>query len=298
MKVDLIQLSGVSFAYPDATPALTDIDFSVSAGERVAVLGPNGAGKSTLFQLFNGLLQPTRGVVTIKGRVVEKAYLKEVRRMIGMVFQDPDDQLFSSTVRQEIAYGLINLGVAGDRMEEAIAWALQMVGLSGYENKNPFNLSGGEKKRAALASVLAMHPEVLVLDEPTAALDPVGAAQIIKLLNHINGELGITLVFATHDVDAVPLMADRVYVMDKGKIRLSGSTGEVFARKDLIRAHNLRLPRVAHLAELLERYGEYRFPVIPLTIGEAKKMLLEQAAHKKTDVPGSKSESVRPHRET
>ena len=269
----LIELSGVSFAYPNGTQALSGIDFSVGAGERVAVLGPNGAGKSTLFQLFNGLLLPAAGIVTVNGRLVEKAYLKEVRRMIGMVFQDPDDQLFSSTVRQEIAYGLINLGLAGDRMEEAIAWALQMVGLSGYENKSPFNLSGGEKKRVALASVLAMQPEVLVLDEPTAALDPRGVAQIIKLLNGINKELGITLVFATHDVDVVPLLADRAYVMDKGGIKLAGSTADVFARKDLIRAYNLRLPRVAHLAELLERDGKYRFPVLPLTIGQAKKVL-------------------------
>jgi cobalt/nickel transport system ATP-binding protein len=282
--MDLIQLSKVSFEYPGGTQALIDIDLSVSTCERVAVLGPNGAGKSTLFQLFNGLLRPTRGLVTIKGRIVEKAYLKEVRRMIGMVFQDPDDQLFSSTVRQEIAYGLVNLGLDGSRMDEAIAWALQVVGLSGFENKSPFNLSGGEKKRVALASVLAMQPEILVLDEPTGALDPIGAARIIKLLNHINGELGITLVFATHDVDAVPLLADRVYVMDKGEIKLSGSTGEVFSRKELIRAHNLRLPRVAHLAELLERDGKYRFPALPLTIGQAKKCLLEHAKQKEPNI--------------
>jgi len=271
--MDLITLSRVGFVYPDGTPALADIDLAVQAGERVAVLGSNGAGKSTLFQLFNGLLEPTGGIVTVKGRVIERAYLKEVRRMIGMVFQDPDDQLFSSTVHQEIAYGLINLGLARNRLEEAVAWALQVVGLSGYENKSPFNLSGGEKKRVALASVLAMQPEVLVLDEPTAALDPRGAAQIIRLLNGINREMGITLVFATHDVDVVPLLADRVYVMNKGKIKLAGSTAEVFARKDLIRANNLRLPRVAHLAELLERDGKYRFPALPLTIGQAKKIL-------------------------
>lgn len=278
--MDLITLSSVSFAYADGTRALTDINLSIRAGERVAVLGANGAGKSTLFQLFNGLLQPARGIVKFKGRVVEKAYLKEVRRMIGMVFQDPDDQLFSSTVRQEIAYGLLNLGVAGSRMEQAIAWALQVAGLTGYENRSPCNLSGGEKKRVALASVLAMHPEVLVLDEPTAALDPIGAAKIIKLVNGINRELGITLVFATHDVDAVPLLADRVYVMDKGEIKLSGPTAEVFARKDLLRAHNLRLPRVAHLAELLEREGQCRFPALPLTIGQARKALLKQIAKK------------------
>ncbi|MDA8172810.1 MAG: ATP-binding cassette domain-containing protein [Nitrospiraceae bacterium] len=278
--MDLIELSDVSFIYPDGTQALTDIDLSVRAGERVAVLGANGAGKSTLFQLFNGLLHPERGIVTVKGRVVEKAYLKEVRRMIGMVFQDPDDQLFSSTVRQEIAYGLLNLRLAGNQLEQTISGALQVVGLPGYENKSPFNLSGGEKKRVALASVLAMRPEVLVLDEPTAALDPLGAAKIIKLLNGINRELGITLVFATHDVDVVPLLAGRVYVMDKGEIKLSGPTAEVFARKDLIRAHNLRLPRVAHLAELLERDGQCRFPSFPLTIGQAKKALLERIAEK------------------
>lgn len=271
--MDLITLSSVSFVYPDGTRALTGIDLAIKAGEKVAVLGANGAGKSTLFQLFNGLLNPTRGTVTVKGRVVEKEYLKEVRRMIGMVFQDPDDQLFSSTVRQEIAYGLINLGLNGGRMEQAASWALQVAGLAGYENKSPFNLSGGEKKRVALASVLAMQPEVLVLDEPTSALDPLGAAKIIQLLNGINKEFGITLVFATHDVDTVPLMADRVYVIDKGEIKLSGPTAEVFARKDLIRAHNLRLPRVAHLAELLEREGQCRFPALPLTIGQARKIL-------------------------
>ncbi|MGC9196530.1 MAG: energy-coupling factor ABC transporter ATP-binding protein [Syntrophobacteraceae bacterium] len=281
--MDLIELSKVEYLYPDGTKALSGVDLFVGAHQRVAVLGPNGAGKSTLFQMFNGLLKPTSGTVWVKGRVVEKNYLKEVRRMVGMVFQDPDDQLFSATVRQEIAYGLINLGMAANRIEELIAWALEVVGLSGFENKSPFNLSGGEKKRVALASVLAMQPEVLVLDEPTGALDPIGAAKIIGLLNRINRELGITLVFATHDVDCVPLMADNVYVMDAGRIIVSGSTAEVFSRKDLIRAHNLRLPRVAHLAELLERDGEVGFASSPLTIGQAKKMLLDRIGRKQTE---------------
>ncbi len=285
----LISLSAVNFEYPDGTRALSGIDLSVKAGERVAVLGANGAGKSTLFQLFNGLLSPTGGTVSVKGRAIEKGeknkklklkHLKEVRRMIGMVFQDPDDQLFSGTVRQEVAYGPVNLGIAADQVEQAIAWALQVVGLDGYENRSPLNLSGGEKKKVALASVLSMRPEVLVLDEPTSSLDPLGAARIVELLNGINRELGITLFFATHDVDIVPLLADRVYVMDRGSIRLSGPTADVFARKDLLRACNLRLPRVAHLAELLERDGEYRFPSLPLTIGQAKKELLEQEEKK------------------
>lgn len=280
--MDLIALSAVDFEYPDGTRALSGIDFSVKAGERVAVLGANGAGKSTLFQLFNGLLTPAAGTVSVKGRPIEKdgknkKYLKEVRRMIGMVFQDPDDQLFSGTVRQEVAYGPVNLGLEGNHVEQAVSWALQVVGLEGYENKSPLNLSGGEKKRVALASVLSMRPEVLVLDEPTASLDPLGAAKTIDLLSGINRELGITLVFATHDVDIVPLLAGRVYVMDKGSIRMSGPTEEVFARKELIRECNLRLPRVAHLAELLERDGrkKFRFPSLPLTIGQAKRTFLE-----------------------
>ncbi len=274
--MELITLSSVSFAYPDGTRALSGINLSIDSGERVALLGANGAGKSTVLQMFNGLLTPAKGAVSFKGRPVEKTSLKDVRRRIGMVFQDPDDQLFSSTVRQEIAYGLINLGLAKDRMEEAVSWALQAAELAGYEDRSPFNLSGGEKKRVALAGVLAMQPEVLVLDEPTAALDPLGSARIIKLLNAINRQLGITIVFATHDVDAVPLLADRVYIMDKGEIKLSGSTREVFVRKDLIRAHNLRLPRVAHLAELLEREGGCRFPALPLTIGEARAELAKK----------------------
>ena len=277
MSADLINLVDVSFAYPDGTRALTGVNLRVGAGERVAVLGANGAGKSTLFQLFNGLLAPTAGTVTVKGRPMEKAYLKEVRRVIGMVFQDPDDQLFSSTVRQEIAYGLVNLGVGPGRLEQAVSWALEVVGLSGYENKSPLHLSGGEKKRVAMASVLAMRPEVLVLDEPTAALDPRGAARIVRLLNDINRQLGITLVFATHDVDVVPLLADRVYVISGGQIVSAGVTEEVFAQKDLIRLHGLRLPRVAHLAELLGRHGEYRFSDLPLTIGQARKAFLERA---------------------
>ncbi|MEJ2344573.1 MAG: ATP-binding cassette domain-containing protein [Gammaproteobacteria bacterium] len=287
--MDLIQLSNVSYIYPDGTKALANIDFSVGSGERVAVLGHNGAGKSTLFQLFNGLLTPTSGLLTINGRSVTKSYLKTVRQMVGMVFQDPDDQIFCSTVRQEIAYGLTNLRLSRDDIERAVAWAMQVVGLSGYEDRSPFNLSGGEKKRVALASVLAMRPEILVLDEPTGALDPVGVEQIIELLNRINRELGITLVFATHDVDAVPLLADRVYVMDKGEIRLEGSTADVFSKKEFIRAHNLRLPYVARLAELLEQDGEYRFPKLPLTVDQARKMLLEHARRGRLEVVGSNS---------
>ncbi|OAT85202.1 energy-coupling factor ABC transporter ATP-binding protein [Desulfotomaculum copahuensis] len=271
--MELIRLDKVGFTYPDGTAALENIDFNVFAGERVAVLGANGAGKSTLFQLFNGLLQPSVGRVLVKELPVEKNNYKTVRRIVGMVFQDPDDQLFSSSVRQEISYGLLNLGLPRESIGETVRWALQVVGLAGYEDKSPYNLSGGEKKRVALASVLAMKPEVLVLDEPTAALDPRGVAQLIELLNEINRQLNITLVFATHDVDVVPLLADRVYVMNRGRIVLTGSTTEVFSDVGAIRGNNLRLPRVAHLVELLQRDRMQEKAALPLTIGQARKAI-------------------------
>lgn len=271
--MELINVAEASYIYSDGHPALKNVNLTINSGEKVAVLGPNGAGKSTLFQLFNGLLQATSGTVTVKGMPVRKEHLREIRRSIGMVFQDPDDQLFNSTVRQEIAYGLLNMRVSGQALEDAVAWALDVVGLKGYENKSPHNLSGGEKKRVALASVLAMQPEVLVLDEPTAALDPRGVSKLIKLLKSINRDLGITLIFATHDVDIVPLLADRVYLLSEGEIVFSGSTAEVFARKEIIRQIDLRLPRVAHLAELLARDGTLAMDNMPLTIGQARHLL-------------------------
>lgn len=204
---------------------------------------------------------------------VEKNNYKTIRRIVGMVFQDPDDQLFSASVRQEIGYGLLNLGLPRETIGETVRWALQVVGLEGYEEKSPYNLSGGEKKRVALASVLAMKPEVLVLDEPPAALDPRGVAQLIGLLNEINRKMNITLVFATHDVEVVPLLADRVYVMNRGRIVLTGSTAEVFSDVGAIRGNNLRLPRVAHLVELLQRDRAQGNAVLPLTIGQARKAI-------------------------
>lgn len=271
--MELINLANVSYAYSDGTLALNNINLKINKGEKVAILGPNGAGKSTLFQLFNGLLRPTTGTVSIEGLEVTKKNLSEIRRNVGMVFQDSDDQLFNSTVHQEIAYGLMNMKVSGKNLEDSIAWALNVVGMTEYSNKSPHNLSGGEKKRVALASVLSMKPKVMVLDEPTSALDPRGVSKLIKLLNSINQDLDITMIFATHDVDIVPLLADRVYVLSKGEIVLGGTTTEVFKNKEILREIDLRLPRVAHLTELLIRDGAIKEDELPLTIGQARKLL-------------------------
>ncbi|OBR90289.1 energy-coupling factor transporter ATP-binding protein EcfA3 [Clostridium ragsdalei P11] len=271
--MEIIDVSQVSYAYGDGSMALKDINMKIKGGEKVAILGPNGAGKSTLFHLFNGILKPTSGTITVNGMEVCKRNLVEIRRSVGMVFQDSDDQLFNPTVRQEIAYGLLNMGVNGKKLEDTIEWALKTVGMSGYEDKSPHNLSGGQKKRIALASVLAMKPKVMVLDEPTAALDPRGVHKLIRLLDSINKKLGITLIFATHDVDTVPLLADKVYLLDRGKIIMGGTTEEVFNKKEIIRKINLRLPRVAHLIEILNKDGILNVDDLPLTIGQAKNLL-------------------------
>lgn len=272
--MEIISLQDVSYTYMDGNTALQNVNMSVKQGEKVAIIGPNGAGKSTLFGLLNGILSPSCGAVKIDSLETVKKNLIKIRQEVGIVFQDSDDQLFNATVRQEIEYGLLNMGIRGEELEKLIKWALKVVGMEGYEEKSPHNLSGGQKKRIALASVLAMKPKVLVLDEPTAALDPRGVYKLIELLDYINKQLNITLIFSTHDVDIVPLLANKVYLMDKGKILCSGNTKEVFKNKELLRSINLRLPRVAHLLEILCADRELEMEDLPLTIGEARRVLI------------------------
>jgi cobalt/nickel transport system ATP-binding protein len=276
--MSLIDLQQVSFSYRAGPKVLDGVSLSIAAGERVAIMGPNGAGKSTLFQMLNGLLRPDSGHVHVGGLALEDGRLADVRRRVGMVFQDADDQLFNATVYREVAYGPVNMGLTAEEREERVRWALEVVGMTDFIDKTPFNLSGGEKKRIALASVLAMRPQILVLDEPTNALDPKGASQLVTLLNHINREQGITLLFATHDVDIVPLLADRVVLMHHGRLRAVGSPAEVFRQKDLLRSMDLRLPRVAHLAEILMRDGVLPSGDLPLSIGEARALFARSLA--------------------
>ncbi|TKI06336.1 energy-coupling factor ABC transporter ATP-binding protein [Martelella alba] len=271
--MDIIELSDVSFSYDGEHNALDQLSLRVGRGERVAILGPNGAGKSTLFQLLNGLLLPGSGTVMVDGLPVVRDNFIELRRRVGMVFQDSDDQLFNSTVYREVAYGLVNMKMSGEALDETVKWALGVVGMEKYIHRNPFNLSGGEKKRIALASVIAMKPRVLVLDEPFNALDPHAASHLVHMLNDINRTLGITLVFTLHDMDIVPLLSDRVYLMNQGKVVLGGDLPTFFSHKETLRRYDLRLPRVAHLAELLMRDGRLAGDALPLTIGQAKSRL-------------------------
>jgi cobalt/nickel transport system ATP-binding protein len=196
-------------------------------------------------------------------------HLPTVRRKVGMVFQDSDDQLFNPTVYREVAYGLVNMKMPEDELDATVKWALDMVDMRDFIDRTPFNLSGGEKKRIALASVLCMKPQILVLDEPTSALDPKASSKLVELLTKLNHDLGITLVFATHDVDIVPLLADRLVLMEHGGIQFSGTPTEAFRQKDLLRRLGLRLPHMAELAEILMRDGLLPAGDLPLSIEQA-----------------------------
>lgn len=275
-----IEAINLSFIYPDGTKALEKVDLVINKGERVAILGPNGAGKSTLLHHFNGLLLPTEGKIKVLGHEVSKSNLDLVRQKVGLVFQNPDDQVFAPTVFQDIAFGPRNLGLSEGEVNRRVQWALEIMELGGLEEKPPQKLSHGQKKRVALAGVLAMQPEIIALDEPTANLDPKATSKILELLLRLNEELGVTLIIATHDVDFVPLCSDRICVMNQGSIVLDGAPGEVFSNTEKLRKVDLRLPRIGHLFEILK--FKDGLPVgnpLPLTIGEARReihKLLEQ----------------------
>lgn len=273
----LFKIEHLIHQYSDGTVALDDISLSFERGDRIALLGTNGSGKTTLLNHLNGILKPTSGTVYYEDKPLgynAKALL-ELRRRVGFVFQDPNDQLFAPTVKQDVAFGPLNLGLPPEQVKKIVADALQTVGMGEFAEKPPHFLSGGQKKRVALAGVLAMQPEVIIMDEPTSSLDPRATSEILHLLLKLNREKSITLLLATHDVDLVPLFANKMYVLDKGKLVSEGTPRESFSNAELIRKVNLRSPRLTHLFEVLKT--EDHLPIseqLPLTIGEARKEIL------------------------
>ena len=273
--MNIIETKDITYSYPDGTKALDKVNFKAEEGKIIALLGPNGAGKSTLFLHFNGILRPTSGKVLLDGEEIkyDKKALMHVRQNVGIVFQNPDDQLFAPTVVEDVAFGPMNLGLSKEEVEKRVDEALKRVGMEEYKKKAPHHLSGGQKKRVAIAGILAMNPRIMVLDEPTSGLDPKGASQILKILYELNKE-GMTIIISTHDVDLVPLYAYNVYILSKGKIIKEGNPQEVFGDVKTIREANLRLPRIAHLMEILQKEDKLPFDKpYPLTIGEARKKL-------------------------
>jgi len=273
----LFRLENLSHCYSDGTLALDDISLSFAKGERTALLGTNGSGKTTLLHHLNGILKPTSGKVYFEDKPLEydSKSLLDIRRRVGFVFQDPNDQLFAPTVKQDVAFGPLNLGQPTDQVKKAVDEALGTVGMAKYAEKPPHFLSLGQKKRVALAGVLAMQPEVLIMDEPTSNLDPRATSEILHLLLRLNKEFKITLILATHDVDMVPLFANKLYILNKGKLVSEGSPAELFSDAELIRGVNLRSPRITHLFEVLKKENNLPInPKLPLTISEARKEIL------------------------
>jgi cobalt/nickel transport system ATP-binding protein len=234
----VLDVRDLAFSYPDGTLALDGVDLTVERGERLAVLGPNGAGKTTLVLALNGINAASRGSVTVAGLAVDKANLPEIRRRVGIVFQDPDDQLFMPTVRDDVAFGPSNLGLRGDELAARTAEALAAVGMARAAERAPHHLSFGERRRVALATVLAMRPDVLVLDEPSSNLDPVARRELAEIVLGLD----VTTIMVTHDLPYALQLCGRAVILDGGRIVADGPTGDVMADGDLMAAHRLELP--------------------------------------------------------
>src|SRR5512136_839012 len=251
----LIETRDLCYTYPGNVTALHHVNFIAPRKARIAVIGSNGAGKSTLFKCFNGIFRPSSGSVLIRGEQVTKANLREVRKFVGIVFQNADDQIFSPTVEQDVAFGPTNLGLDEETIHHRVHEALKIVGIEDLAHRVPHHLSGGEKKRVAIAGIIAMEPEVLVLDEPTAGLDPQGVHDLVGFINSLSKTYGMTVIFSTHDVSLVAEVSDYVYVMNKGQFVAEGSVEEIFLQPDMLRSVRLDVPVLPKLIRSLNENG-------------------------------------------
>ncbi|MBM7557129.1 energy-coupling factor ABC transporter ATP-binding protein [Halanaerobacter jeridensis] len=274
MTEAILATKDISFNYPDGTKGLDDLSLTIPQGEKVVILGPNGAGKSTLFLHFNGILEPEQGSVFFEGQRIsyDKQTLTNLRKKVGLIFQDPDEQLFSASVYQELSFGPLNLGLSKAKVKQRVIEAMKVTGISELEEKPTHLLSYGQKKRVAIAAVLAMKPKVIIFDEPTAWLDPQGAEEIISFLEELTAN-GITIVMATHDVDLAYKWADYVYIMNQGTKIASGIPSDVFQNKSLLEKVSLVQPLVLELYQQLQEQGVVKPNQYPKTKQELLKLI-------------------------
>lgn len=238
LSAPALEVRGLEYAYPDGTQVLRGADFHIHPGERVALLGPNGAGKTTLVLHLNGILTAGRGTVTVAGMDVIDVNLREIRRRVGIVFQNPDDQLFMPTVREDVAFGPANLGIRGDELDERVRHALDRVGMLDLIDRPPHHLSFGQRRRVSVATVLAMQPEILVLDEPSSTLDPASRRELADILL----DLGLTTLLVTHDLPYALELCPRAVILSDGVIVANGPTHALLCDDQLMRKHRLELP--------------------------------------------------------
>ncbi len=247
MTEPALEVRELAFAYPDGSQALYGVDLRIERGERVALLGPNGAGKTTLVMHLNGIHTPQHGSVAVGGLPVTKEHLREIRRRVGIVFQDPDDQLFMPTVREDVAFGPANMGMRGDDLAERVHVALEAVGMEEFSDRAPHHLSFGQRRRVAVATVLAMLPEILVLDEPSSNLDPAGRRELADILRGLD----ITMLMVTHDLPYALELCPRAVVMNRGVIVADGPTVDILSDDELMAANRLELPFGFYPAEAM-----------------------------------------------
>ena len=269
-----IKLQQVSYAYAKGTPfekyALFDVDLAIASGTYQAIIGHTGSGKSTILQHFNGLLKPSKGHVDIGGRIIEAGKkakeLKPIRQKVGIVFQFPEHQLFEETVLKDIMFGPMNFGVTQEEAERRARELVQLVGLpEDVLDKSPFDLSGGQMRRVAIAGVLAMEPEVIVLDEPTAGLDPRGQQEIMDMFHTLHKERGLTTILVTHSMEDAARYADEIAIMHEGRCVMTGTPRELFSDADALKQYRLELPRIVKFQRRLEKLMNRRLPKVCLT---------------------------------
>ncbi len=269
-----------SFVYADETRAMNKINLDIRKGEFAGILGSNGSGKTTLLKIMDGLIKDFKGTVHLDGRDVQKLSPKEIFSKVGLIFQSPDEQLFAGSVSEDVAFGPLNMGLKGKEVARRVKEALDDVELAGYEAKSIHNLSYGQKKRVCIAGLLAMGHEIILLDEPTAGLDPMGEYRMMSLLKKLNTEKHVTIIMATHSVDLVPVFLDKLYILSKGSIVRGGTPEEVFSAPDDMADVKLRLPQIAELIYRLKHEDKMAFEKIPLTIGEARREIMRLASGK------------------
>lgn len=277
----ILEAEHLTYGYDEKRHAIEDLSIAFEEGKTTAILGANGAGKSTLFLHLNGILQPEHGEVRFCGQPIsyKKAGLRQLRSKVGIVFQNPDDQLFSASVYQDISFGAVNMGLPSEEVHRRVNVVMEQIGITYLKDRPTHSLSFGQKKRVAFAGIMVMQPEVIILDEPTAGLDPVGVSELMHLLQDVCRQQNTTIILSTHDIDVVPIYADVIDVMDQGHVIAHGTPEEIFAQPELLRSHHLRLPRISHLLEILQKEDGWDVDASVSTISGARKELLRHAAN-------------------
>ena len=279
----IIETSNLTYTYPGATgPSIEEISLNIKKGDFVIITGPSGCGKTTLCRCFNGLIPhfyngTLKGEIIVAGLKVSDYKIHQIARHVGLVFQNPENQLFALSVEKDVAFGLENFAMPRDDMRKRVDWALQMAGITELRERPPHELSGGQQQRVAIASVLAMQPEIMILDEPTSFLDPVGAQKIFEVINELNKKLGITIILVEHRMDLASKYANRVIVMDEGKVVLNGEPREIFNSKKA-RLIGVGVPKATRLYQHLRTDG-INLKTVPVTPQETAVILWEILTH-------------------